>query len=537
MCTTLTLWLHSSDIADAEEHMERLNMHYLRDLIYRLRAGESERRVARDLGLSRGTVHKYRLWADEKGLLDPSVSLADEATLASELGEAPRPPRQPSSLEPFDEVVRDLLAQGCEMTAITARLREDFGYTGSYSSVRRYVRRICPPEPRVTVRVHTAPGEEAQVDFGAVGKLFDPRTKRVRPAFVFVATLSHSRHQYAEIVFDQKMPTWLALHRRAFQSWGGVPRRIVPDNLRAAVRKASLHDPVLSEGYRRMAQHYGFLVSPTRPHTPQHKGKVESGVHYVKRNFMAGQQFTDIDVANRRLAVWVRETAGTRLHGTTHQAPLKLFTDYERAALLPLPVEPFSLCEVRPVKVHTDCHVTIEYGRYSVPYRYVRQTLEAYIYEKSVQIFDGQTLVATHARAVHKGQWRTNHDHFPETLSGYLKETPERCRRRAAQVGPATAEVVEKLLEEGPLYRLRSVQGVLRLEKQHGRDRLEAACARALFFGDHRYRRIKDILNAALDREPLPSEEPVAPVRAHSFARSAAEFFAPALEEEGAKRC
>ena len=512
-------------------------MHYLRDLIYRLRAGESERQIARDLGLSRGVVRKYHGWAEGKGFLDLAVSLPDEATLSSELGKAPGPPRQPSSVEPFDTVVRDLLAQGCEMTAITARLQEDYGYTGSYSSVRRYVRRICPPEPRVTVRVHSAPGEEAQVDFGAVGKLFDPRTKRLRPAYVFVATLGYSRHQYAELVLDQKIPTWLALHRRAFESWGGVPKRIVPDNLKAALRKVSLDDPVLSEGYRRLAQHYGFLVSPTRPHTPQHKGKVENGVHYIKRNFMAGQQFVDIDEANRRLAIWVRETAGARCHGTTHQAPLKRFADYERAALLPLPSQPFSLCEVRPVKVHADCHVTIEGSHYSVPYRYVGQTLEAYIYEHTVQIFDRQTLLTTHLRMLRKGYYSTQSGHYPQKLSEYLRQTPERCRRHAARVGPATAEVVEKLLAERPLDRLRAVQSILSLEKQVGRERLEAACVRALYYGDYRYRRIKDVLNAALDREPLPSAEPVGPVRVHAFARPAAEFFGPTPEEEGARTC
>ena len=144
--------------------MERLKMHYLRDLIYRLRKGESEHQITRDLALSRMTVRKYHKWARERGYLEPSVPLPDEAALSTALGEAPRPPRQASSLEQRDEVVRDLLAQGCEMTAITARLRQDYGYTGSYSSVRRYARRICPPEPRITVRVHTAPGEEAQVD-------------------------------------------------------------------------------------------------------------------------------------------------------------------------------------------------------------------------------------------------------------------------------------------------------------------------------------------------------------------------------------
>jgi transposase len=222
-------------------------------------------------------------------------------------------------------MVQRLLDQGVEMTTIFHRLQDDHGYCGSYSSVRRYVRKLRPDEPEVVVRVHTAPSEEAQVDFGSVGKLYDPVSGRMRRAYVFIATLGYSRHQYAELVFDQKVPTWIALHRRAFESWGGVPKRIVPDNLKAAVAKVLVHDPVLAEAYRRMAQHYGFLISPTRPRTPRHKGKVESGVRYVKRNFMAGQEFLDIHAANQRLKIWVREQAGTREHGTTHQAPLRLF--------------------------------------------------------------------------------------------------------------------------------------------------------------------------------------------------------------------
>jgi transposase len=132
------------------------------------------------------------------------------------------------------------------------------------------------------------------VDFGAAGTFLDPASGRPRAASVFVMTLGYSRHQYAEIVLDQRIGTWLALHRRAFEWFGGVPRRIVPDNLKAAVLVAALHDPVLGEAYRRQAQHYGFVISPTRPRTPEHKGKVENGVHFVKRSFLAGQEFADL---------------------------------------------------------------------------------------------------------------------------------------------------------------------------------------------------------------------------------------------------
>ena len=512
--------------------MERLDMDRIRDLIYRLRAGESERRISRDMDIARGTVHKYHLWAKSQGYLDPSTTLPDLLTLCKDLGEPPLPPKQRSSLAPFAELVQELLDQGCQMTVIYARLCANHGYTGSYSSVRRFVHQIRPADPKVTVRVTTAPGEEAQVDFGSVGMLYDPRKKHMRAAYVFVATLSYSRHQYAELVFDQKIPTWLALHRHAFESWGGVPKRIVPDNLRAAISKAALYDPVPSKAYAQMALHYDFLISPTRPRTPQHKGKVENGVRYIKSNFMAGQAFDDIDIANQRLQVWVCQTAGRRIHGTTREQPLARFESKERAALLPLPAEPFTLCEVRLAKVHTDCHIQVQHARYSVPYQCVGQKVEVYLYEKTVQIFHDQKLVTTHLRAEHEGQSRTQMDHYPAKLREYLLQPSSYCRSKAGEIGPSTTQVVNQLLSDRPVDRLRSVQGILKLEQTVGPVRLESACQRALYYGDLRYRCIKEILNKALDREPLPDAGADISLTEHAFARSASEFFPSEHAEE-----
>ncbi len=505
--------------------MERLHMNLVRDVIHRLRAGESERRISQDLGISRPTVHKYHVLARASGFLDKGTALPDDGTLRVVLGEPPRPPRAESSVERFGEVVALLLEQKVEMTTIYQRLCEDYGYRGSYSSVRRYVHRVCPVEPEVVVRVHVAAGEEAQVDFGPVGTLFDPVRGEPRQAYVFVATLSYSRHQYAELVFDQKTPTWIALHRRAFESWGGIPRRIVVDNLKAAVVRALVHDPVLGEAYRRMAQHYGFVISPTRPGTPRHKGKVESGIRYVQRSFMAGHDFVDIRAANERLRTWVLERAGTREHGTTHQPPLLLFREHEQAALLPLPAEAFGLCEIKPVKVHPDCHVVLEHSFYSVPYRFVGQTLDAHVGERIIQLYHGQVLVASHPRSQKAGQWHTRLEHYPAEKAAYLERSPDRCLQIAAGVGTATSQVVATLLGERPLDRLRAVQAILRLEESVGKARLEAACARALHFGDIRYRRIKEILNAAADREPLPGTLNALPSRSFTFARSSQEFF------------
>jgi transposase len=509
-------------------------MHYLRDLVYRLRQGESERAIARDLGLSRMTVRKYHARAEEAGYLRPEATLPAAETVLTTLGALSMAPRTPSSVEPYATVVADLLAQRVEVMTIFDRLRDDHEYRGTYSSVRRYVQRVHPQPARVTVRVHTGPGEEAQIDFGAAGPFVDPASGRARSAWVFVMTLGYSRHQYAELVFDQTVKTWIACHRQAFAWFGGLPRRLVLDNLKAAVLTAALHDPVLGEAYRRMAQHYGVVVSPTRPRTPEHKGKVENGVHFVKRSFLAGHTYADLRVANEALRRWIMERAGTREHGTTHEAPLALFEAHERAALLPLPAEPFELRETRSVKVHPDCHVVIDGSYYSVPYVQVGATLDAFVSERVVELFRGTELIATHPRALRKGSWQTRLEHYPTQKAAFLERTPQFCRSLAERIGPATSEVVGQLLADRPLDRLRSVQGILGLAETVGRPRLEAACRRALAFGDPRYRRIKEILNAGLDQAPLP-ELPTPGAGAppgdgpaespYTFERTAAELF------------
>jgi len=500
-------------------------MHHIQDIVRRIQQGDSERRIAKDMQISRGTVHKYHEIAKEKGYLEKTDTQPSESELMEALGPGVQPPRQTSMVEPYREKIQDWVKQGVEMTAIWLRLQENFGYKGGYSSIRRFVHQLEPAEPEAFVRVHTEPGEDMQVDFGSVGQLYDPVSKHLRTAFAFVATLGYSRHQYAELVFDQKVATWIALHKRTFAYFGGVPKRVIPDNLKAAVLKALVHDPILGEAYRRMALYYGFLVSPTIPYTPRHKGKVESGVHYVQRNFMAGQEFVDIHMGNLHLREWILNTAGVRKHGTTGEAPLHLFNENEKACLQPLPAEPFRLLEIRPVKVHPDCHVVITGSFYSVPFGYIGQELAAHVSENFVEIYKGLELVATHPHSTRAGQWHTRMDDYPPAKAAYLIRTPDYCRKLGAKIGPSTLNVVEQLLADRPLDRLRSVQAILRLEESVGSSRLEAACARAAYFGDVRYRQIKLILNAALDREPLPETQPSQPALSHAFARSGEEFF------------
>jgi transposase len=266
--------------------MKRKHMNHIQDILRRLQLGESERRIAKDMHIARKTVRKYHEIAKEQGYLEKTDVQPNESELMKALGPGVQAPKQASTVEPYREKIQDWVKEGVEMTAIWLRLQENYGYKGGYSSIRRFVHRLEPTEPEAFVRVHTEPGEDMQVDFGSVGQLYDPVSKRLRTAFAFVATLGYSRHQYAELVFDQKVATWIALHKRTFEYFGGVPKRVIPDNLKAAVLKVLVHDPILGEAYRRMALYYGFLVSPTIPYHPWLKGKVENGVHYVKRNFI-----------------------------------------------------------------------------------------------------------------------------------------------------------------------------------------------------------------------------------------------------------
>jgi len=498
----------------------------VREIVRRLRAGQSDRAIARDLGIARKTVAKYRSSAVAKRFLDGPLPDAEELNrwLAESVPPSPLP-CQPFKAAEYQEVIEGWREDGVEIKAIFERLRDQHQFTGSYSAVHRYVRFLEGDQSPAFVRIEVGPAEEAQVDFGYAGQMFDPKTGRLRKAWVFVMTLSHSRHQYGTFVFDQSIATWLRCHREAFEYFGGVPRKITVDNLKAAIVKAVLHEPVAQRSYREMAEHYGFLISPCRVRTPRHKGKVESGVRYVKRNFLAGRTFHDIVEANAELLAWIERVAGRRIHGTTKQRPLDRFVAVEKSALLELPATPYDMGVWKKVKLHPDCHVVFDGAFYSAPHRLIGQTLWARSNGREVVIFHDYTRLATHAWG-RPGTRRTISDHLPPEKVAVLMATPMYCRERAQKIGTAAREVIDHLLDERPLDRLRTVQALLRLADRYGCQRFEAACRRALCYSDTRYHTIKRILERGLDTDPLPVAEPIAPSPcAFVFARPGSEIF------------
>ncbi len=416
-----------------------------------------------------------------------------------------------STVEPYRSLVTQWREEHLSVKAIWIRL-ERRGYPGSYGSVLRFVQRLekDKKQPKTTVRVERPPGDEAQVDFGYAGRFLDETSQQERRTWLFVMTLSWSRHQYVEFVFDQKLETWLRCHRRAFQFFGGVPKRVVVDNLKAAIIKACFEEPQAQLAYRECAEHYGFLIAPCRPYTPEHKGKVERSVGYVKQNFLAAFEGKSIQQANRAVRHWCLETAGLRIHGTTKKQPLARFQQTEQARLKPLPPEPYDLAIWKRAKCHRDGYVVFENAYYSAPFRLVGQMMMVRGGIDTVRLYTKDyQLVAMHPRAAEAGQRQTNTAHLPSTHLNGLLMTREACQKMAAEVGEATQTTVTAILSDAAVDRLPAARRLLRLRETFGRVRLEAACARANSFGDASYKTVKRILVNGLDKKALPSQQSI----------------------------
>lgn len=496
----------------------------VRELLRHLQATSNVSAIQRATGLNRRTIQRYHVWATTHGLLaGPLPALEELQHLVATTMTPPPPPQTISSVEPYRALVIQLHQDSVEGAAIWQRLRER-GYTGSLSSIYRFLRHVTPPQPNATVRVERAPGEEAQVDFGYAGRMLDPATGVLRKTWAFVMTLAYSRHQYVEFVFDQTLPTWIALHAHAFVFFGGVPQRVVLDNLKAGILKASFDDPQIQATYRECAEHYGFLIAPCRPRTPQHKGKVEQGgVHYVKRNFLGGRTPTTLAHANADVLGWCRTTAGQRCHGTTKVQPLARFASTEHPQLRPLPPTPYELAIWKQVTLYRDCYAVFEQSFYSAPFRLIGQRLWVRGSHDTVRIYTAAyVLVATHPRAQQPGERYTHPDHLPPHKLPGVEWTRERCQALAAELGPATTALVATLLADPVVDRHSRVVRVLKLRERVGDGRLEAASARALHYGDLTYRTFRHILDQGLEAEmvtPAPAHPP-----ARTFVRSAAEL-------------
>ncbi len=488
-------------------------------------AGDSVSEMARALALDRKTVRKYIGRAEAAGLAPkgPPISRAEWAERVRAWCPELSDPRARSSVHGRIAAHHDYIEKHLEtntLATIHQRLRDERGLTVSRSSLRRCVlsefAERAAEEQATVLRDDPPPGEEAQLDYGHLGRWTDPESGTTRRVWAFLVTLAFSRHLFCYPVLRMTQAEFLAAHVAAFEFFGGAPRRLVCDNLSSGVLRPDLYDPRINRGYAELAEHYGCLVDPARAGKPRDKPRIERMVPYARDSFFCGRAFCDLPSMRSEAARWSLDVAGGRaarpLGGA---APAAIFAALEAERLLPLPAQPFEAATWQTAKVGPDCHVSVGGALYSVPYRFIGRRLDVRSTDKLVYVLDDGEIVKTHVR-VARGRRATDWADYPEKKAAFFMRTPSWCRHRAEECGPAVARLVGELLAEQALHRLRSAQGVLRLADTHGAQRLDAACALALEVGDPTYRTVRGILAAGREQlAPEPEISLSAPAHLH----------------------
>jgi transposase len=472
----------------------RLSMAKVNAILSLHQSGHSNRRIAKLLGVDRETVGKY-VEAAENQPNAPTGWRESPATLpASGLNAATGPP---STCDPYREVIQAKLEQRLSAQRIYQDLVAEHQFAASYWSVRRYVARLKQKLELPFRRLETEPGEEAQVDFGS-GALVIASDGQQRRPWIFRIVLSHSRKAYSEAVWRQTTESFLQCLENAFHYFGGVPKRLVIDNLKAAVPQADWYDPEVHPKLQSFAAHYGTAFLPTRPYTPRHKGKVESGVKYVKNNALKGRKFRSLAEENEFLLDWEAHVADTRIHGTTKQQVSRLFAD-DRAALLKLPSERFAFFHEAHRAVHRDGHVEVDKAYYSTPPEYVGRRLWARWDGRLVRLFnDRWEQVAVHAKA-EPGRFRTAAEHIPTEKVSAVERGTDAMLRQIATIGPQTQQWAEATTQARGVEAVRVLVGLKALAGKHSTAALEQACQTALTYGAYRLRTVRQLLKRQAD--------------------------------------
>jgi transposase len=397
-----------------------------------------------------------------------------------------------SACEPYRKVILEKLELGLTAQRIYQDLVAE-GFEHQYHSVRRFVSKLRKTSPLPFRRMECEAGEEAQVDFGTGAWIELPDGKRRRP-YVFRFVLSYSRKGYSEATFRQTTEDFIRCLENAFWHFGGVPKVVVTDNLKAAVKHPDWYDPELNPKLESFCKHYGTVVLPTKPRTPRHKGKVEAGVDYVQENGLKGHCFGSLEKENEHLWQWEASVADTRIHGTIRKQVGKLFHEVERETLLPLPAERFPFFHEAERVVHRDGHVEIAKAYYSVPPEYLGHTLWVRWDMRLVRIFNHRMEpIAVHLKQ-EPGRFSTHDVHIASEKRSGVERGAEYLLRRVRSIGDHSARWAENMLKTRGIEGVRVLQGLLTLTNRHAAEAIERACQLAFSHGEYRLRTVRKLL-------------------------------------------
>jgi len=509
--------------------MRKLQMREISEILYRWVKGSKLKQIARSLGFARNTVRDVVRQASDLGL-----SLEDTADKVEAISASMSVDRYKSKvkidnsaaiLKDFDERIQNWLKENSITVKQISRIIQKSGVDISYSSIRRYINANFLKQKTHCIPIFTQAGEEAQVDYGYVGLMLDPVSRKMKKAQAFVMTLSYSRYRYVEFVFRQDAMTWVQCHINAFNFLGGVPKAVLLDNLKAGVVKADIYDPTINKNYSELERFYNFIADPAKVRTPEHKGKVERSVLIVKQQLIAGREYKDIIEANTQARDWCRHDIAHQVTRTTGETPATMFERDEKSCLLELPFTVFDIAEWSCAKVQKDHHVVFKNNFYSLPTEYIGTEVWVKGGLRTIEIYQKHQLIKSHVRLEGKGKWQSDLNDYPESALRFLRQTPEKCLFEAAVIGDATLKIITLTLDHKSKQRLRKAQAILRLAITFSAERLEKACLRSCTYNNYLYESIKNILEKNLEDKILEESLPI-----HCNLDSSGAYLRPASE-------
>lgn len=491
-------------------------------------AGLSQRAIALSCGISRPTVADYLARFRASGLAWPLPSDVDDGELERKLFPAPaeegvaeRP------LPKFAEIYKALKQKGVTLLQLWEDYRRDhtsgYAYSQFCELYRRWLDRLD-----ITMRQEHRAGEKVFSDFAGskIPVVVDRRTGEVREAHIFVCALGASNYAYTEAFWSEDSEAWCMGHAHAFRYYGGCPQIIVPDNPTPTVTSPCRYEPDINPDFHHMASYHKMVVIPARVRHPRDKAKAESAVGMATRwviSVLRRQERTFFSLTELNQAIWeLLEILNTRPFKKMPGCRRSMFEETDKLVLRSLPAAPYQYTHIKKARVNIDYHVDVEGHWYSVPYQLVRQQVEVHLSYNTVELFFKGRRVASHVRSPIKGRHTTVNEHRPKSHREYLEWSPARIIAWASKTGPATASLIERIMQSRPHPEqgFRSCLGIIRLGRSFGEDRLEAACQRAVKVGAYSYKSVKSILSSGLDRTPLPEERgPVQLTLIHSNIR------------------
>lgn len=486
---------------------ERNSMRRIKECLrLRFDTGLSQKKIARALGVARSTVWDYLRRAERSGaswaeLRDlPEEQLEARLFRRAEVAEAGR------TLPDWEHVHKELHSHSYVTLQLLwqeyiATHPDGYSYPRFCVYYREWAKRF-----KVYMRQRHIGGEKLFVDYsGKKPRIRDQRTALDREAELLVMAWGASQYIYAEAQESQALPDWIMGHRRGYEYFGCVPHIEVDDNLKSAVHKACRYDPDLNPTFTEFAEHYGVAVIPARPRKAKDKAKVENAVLIAQRWILACLRhrvfycLADLNRAIRELVEKFNERPMQKLPKSRRQ----LFLELDKPNALALPAEPFEYREWFFPTVAFDYHVEVAKHYYSVPWVLAGQKVSVRLTEKTVEVFHKQERVALHQRSRMAGHYTTERQHMPQAHQKHIEWNPARLYRWAQKIGPATHELVQKVIKTKfhPQQGFRPAVGILRLAKTYGEERLEKAAITALRFGFVRVRQISDLLKHGMDKE------------------------------------